>query len=382
MPKDTKNEIVVYQPDEQVRLDVCLANDTVWLSILQMSVLFGRERSVIAKHLKAAIDEGELDAAIIVQNLHNNQKGRPQAFYDLDAIISVGYRVKSLRGGSRGGRGGRRDENSSEAMSEPQNQIVVYQPDKTVRLEVRLENETVWLTQAQMATLFGCSTDNVGLHLKNIYACGELDRNSTAEESSVVQVEGRRKVSRRVSFYNLDAIISVGYRVNSVLGVKFRQWATRILKDYLLHGQALNQRLALLEDKMDRRLSRTESDVAELKDKVDFFVQTKEPPLQEVFYQNKFWDAKSLLIKLIRRAKKDLIVIDAYPGVATLDMLAKRARGVSVELVTHSNVELEESDFEAFGAQCGRFTKTICGICHDRFIIADQKEIFGSSGVC
>ncbi len=98
MTKDTKNEIVVYQPDELVRLDVCLANDTVWLSILQMSVLFGRERSVIAKHLKAAIDEGELDAAINVQNLHNNQKGRPQAFYDLDAIISVGYRVKSLRG--------------------------------------------------------------------------------------------------------------------------------------------------------------------------------------------------------------------------------------------------------------------------------------------
>ena len=127
---------------------------------------------------------------------------------------------------------------------------------------------------------------------------------------------------------------------------------------------------------MDRRLSRTESDVAELKDKVDFFVQTKEPPLQEVFYQNKFWDAKSLLIKFIRRAKKDLIVIDAYPGVATLDMLAKRARGVSVELVTHSNGELEESDFEAFGAQCGRFAKTICGICHDRFIIVDQKEIF------
>ena len=99
-------------------------------------------------------------------------------------------------------------------------------------------------------------------------------------------------------------------------------------------------------------------------------------PLQSIFYQNKFWDAKSLLIKFIRRAKKELIVIDAYPGVATLDMLAKRGRGVKIELVTHSNGELEESDFEAFGAQCGKFTKTICGICHDRFIIVDQKEIF------
>ena len=99
-------------------------------------------------------------------------------------------------------------------------------------------------------------------------------------------------------------------------------------------------------------------------------------PLQSIFYQNKFWDAKSLLVKFIRRAKTELIVIDAYPGVATLDMLAKRGRGVKIELVTHSNGELAESDFEAFGAQCGKFTKTICGICHDRFIIVDQKEIF------
>ena len=101
-------------------------------------------------------------------------------------------------------------------------------------------------------------------------------------------------------------------------------------------------------------------------------------PLAQIFYQGKFWDAKSLLIKFIRRAKKELIVIDAYPGVATLDMLAKRGRGVKVELVTHSNGELAESDFEAFAKQCGNFTKTICGICHDRFIIADQKEIYWS----
>ena len=99
-------------------------------------------------------------------------------------------------------------------------------------------------------------------------------------------------------------------------------------------------------------------------------------PLSQIFYQGKFWDAKSLLIKFIRRAKKELIVVDAYPGVATLDMLAKRGRGVSIELVTHSNGELAESDFEAFAAQCGKFTKTICGICHDRFIVVDQKEIY------
>lgn len=261
-------------------------------------------------------------------------------------------------------------------MTNAENQIVVYQPNETMRLDVRLENETVWLTQSQMAALFGCSTDNVGLHLKNIYSCGELDKGATTEESSVVQIEGHRKVSRKVCLYNLDAIISVGYRVNSVLGVKFRQWATRVLKEYLLRGYSVNARMNQLEDKVERRLAKHDGEIAELRDKVDFFVQTKEPPLQSIFYQNRFWDAKSLLIKFIRRAKKELIVIDAYPGVATLDMLAKRGRGVKIELVTHANGELEESDFEAFGAQCGKFTKTVCGICHDRFIIVDQKEIF------
>ena len=184
------------------------------------------------------------------------------------------------------------------------------------------------------------------------------------------------KQSYKTMFCNLDAILSVGYRVNSCNATIFRRWATQVLKTYLLKGYAVNSRLNQLEDKVDRRLAKHESDIIELKNKVDFFVQTKEPPLQSVFYQGKFWDAKSLLIKFIRKAKKELIVVDAYPSVATLDMLAKRGRGVSVELVTHSNGELAESDYEAFAAQCGKFTKTICGICHDRFIIVDQKEIY------
>ena len=261
-------------------------------------------------------------------------------------------------------------------MTANENQIVVYQPDETVRLDVRLENETVWLTQSQMATLFGCSTDNISLHLKNVYSVGELSREATTEDFSVVRMEGARKVRRNVTCYNLDAIISVGYRVNSILGVKFRQWATKILKEYLLRGYSINDRLNQLEDTLHRNLATHDQRIEALEDKVDFFVQTKEPPLQGIFYQNRYWDAKSLLIKFIRRAKKELIVIDAYVDVATLDMLAKRGRGVKIELITHSNGELAESDFEAFGAQCGKFTKTICGICHDRFIIVDQKEIF------
>ena len=261
-------------------------------------------------------------------------------------------------------------------MGNAENQIVVYQPNEIVRLDVRLENETVWLTQAQLCELFGVVKSNISYHLKSIFATDELDYEATVQKIRTVRLEAGRSVSRDIEYFNLDVIISLGYRINSRLGIQFRQWATRVLKEYLLHGQALNQRLSLLEDRFDRRLAKHDERIAKLESQVDFFVQTKEPPLQSIFYQNKFWDAKSLLIKFIRRAKKELIVIDAYPGVATLDMLAKRGRGVAVELVTHSNGELEESDFAAFGAQCGKFTKTVCGICHDRFIIADQREIF------
>ena len=261
-------------------------------------------------------------------------------------------------------------------MENAENQIVVYQPNETVRLDVRLENETVWLTQTQLCALFGVVKSNVSYHLKNIFGTNELDYGATVQKIRTVRLESGRNVARDIEYFNLDVIISLGYRINSRLGIQFRQWATHVLKEYLLRGYSVNSRLNQLEDKMDRRLAKHDDDIAELKDKVDFFVQTKEPPLQGIFYQGRYWDAKSLLIKFIRRAKKELIVIDAYPGVATLDMLAKRGRGVKIELVTHSNGELEESDFEAFAKQCGKFTKTICGICHDRFIVVDGKEVF------
>ena len=210
-------------------------------------------------------------------------------------------------------------------MTANENQIVVYQPNETVRLDVRLENETVWLTQEQIANLFGTKRPAITKHLANIYKSGELEREGTCSILEHMGNDGKQ--SYRTMFYNLDAILSVGYRVNSRNATLFRRWATQVLKTYLLKGYAVNARLSQLEDKVDRRLAKHDDRLATLEQKVDFFVQTKEPPLQSIFYQNKFWDAKSLLIKFIRRAKKELIVIDAYPGVATLDMLAKRGIG-------------------------------------------------------
>ena len=170
-------------------------------------------------------------------------------------------------------------------MSTSENQIVVYQPNETVRLDVRLENETVWLTQAQLCALFGVVKSNVSYHLKNIFGTNELDYGATVQKIRTVRLESGRNVARDIEYFNLDVIISLGYRINSKLGIQFRQWATRVLKEFLLRGYSVNSRLNLLEDKMDRRLAKHDDDIAELKDKVDFFVQTKEPPLQGIFYQ-------------------------------------------------------------------------------------------------
>ena len=199
-------------------------------------------------------------------------------------------------------------------MNASENQIVVYQPNETVRLDVRLENETVWLTQEQIANLFGTKRPAITKHLANIYKSGELEREGTCSILEHMGNDGKQ--SYRTMFYNLDAILSVGYRVNSRNATLFRRWSTQVLKTYLLKGYAINARLNQLEDKVDRCLAKHDQAIVDLKEKVDFFVQTKEPPLQSIFCQNKFWDAKSLLIKFIRRAKKELIVIDAYPGVA------------------------------------------------------------------
>ena len=195
-------------------------------------------------------------------------------------------------------------------MSESKNEIVVYRPNETIRLDVRLENETVWLNQTRLGELFGVDRTVVNRHIHNIYKTGELDEASTCAKIAQVQTEGVRTITRRIPFYNLDMIIAVGYRVNSFAATQFRKWATGVLKDYLLRGYAINQRLNALEDKVDRRMGKTERDVAELKEKVDFFVQTSQPPVRGVFYDGQVFDAHVFAAKFIPSATKSILLID------------------------------------------------------------------------
>ena len=269
-------------------------------------------------------------------------------------------------------------------MTPQKNEIVVYQPNDIMRIEVRFEDETVWLTQSQMAELFGCTVRNVRMHLANIYSCGELDEGSTRKDFFLVRMEGARKVSRTVTCYDLDAIISVGYRVNSVQGVRFRKWATEVLREYLLRGYSVNARLNQLEDKMDRRFSQHEAEIVELKDKVDFFVQTQTPPIQGVFYDGQLWDACSLVERLVARARASILLIDSWAGVETLDLLAKKRKGVSVTVVTSEHRDrrgkprptLAETDIAKFNAQYPSLVVRYSEKFHDRFLILDDGEIY------
>jgi hypothetical protein len=187
-----------------------------------------------------------------------------------------------------------------------QAEIVIYRATENTdfQLEVRVEDETIWLTQAQIVDLFSSSKANVSEHIKHIYQSCELDPNSTVRKIRTVQIEGNRKVSRNLDHYNLDMIISIGYRVNSIRGTQFRIWASKILKEYLLKGHVINH-----------RLERVENDVHEIKDKVskiEIQIKTNLPPNEGIFYDGQIFDAWEFVSKLIREAKKSIILIDNY----------------------------------------------------------------------
>ena len=265
-------------------------------------------------------------------------------------------------------------------MSEPKNEIVVYQPDDTMRLDVRLQDDTVWLSQEQMVKLFGRDQSVIARHIRNIFKEGELDRKVVYAKFAYTTrhgaIPGKTQV-KEVGLYNLDVVISVGYRVKSVQGTRFRQWATQVLKEFMLRGYAFNQRLNQLEDKVDRRLSKTEQDVIGLKEKVDFFVQTSQPPVRVVFYNGQVFDAHAFAAKFILSAKKSILLIDSWVDVVTLELLAKKAKGVTVEIVTsRRGNKISASDIAKFNAQHGGLTVTVSRNFHDRFIAIDGKRLY------
>lgn len=220
---------------------------------------------------------------------------------------------------------------TNEIKNIPQTEIVLYQPDESTRLEVRLEDDTVWLTQAQMSELFQTTRNNITLHIRNVFKEGELSEISVCKESLLTASDGKRYNTK---FYNLDVIISVGYRVKSQVGVRFRQWATRILKQHLLHGYSINHQLVALQQHVDERFLRIEDKLQQHDAQLDFFIRTNTPPAEMVFFNGDFFTARVALEQLIKTAKQRAIIIDPYVDAKTFDILDARAENVLAEIYT------------------------------------------------
>lgn len=257
-----------------------------------------------------------------------------------------------------------------------QGEIILYQPDEAVKLEVRLEDETVWLTQAQIVELFQSSKANISEHIKKIYESGELTADSTVRKFRTVRQEGGRSVSRSIDFYNLDMIISVGYRVSSKRGVQFRQWANRVLKEYLLKGYSINQRIEQLENNVNQRLTSHDRQLEELANKVDFFVRTSLPPVEGIFFDGQIFDAYAFATNLIKSAKSSIVLIDNYVDESVLLMLSKRATGVTATIYTKHITPQLQLDLTRHNNQYPPITILTCLNAHDRFIIIDNTDVY------
>ena len=249
-------------------------------------------------------------------------------------------------------------------------EIVMYQPDETIRLEVRVESETVWLTQQQISDLFLRDRTVINRHINNVFKEGECDKESNVHFLHIPNSD------KPVMYYSLDVIISVGYRVKSLNGTKFRRWANGVLKQYLLRGYAVNQRMFDIEQKMVEQ----GMEIAELRKKVDFFVRSSLPPVEGIFYDGQIFDAYAHIVNLIKQAKTSIVLVDNYINVDTLTMLSNRSANVSATIYTRQLSQQQQLAVQRHNQQYPSIAINVCQRNHDRFLIIDDVVyLFGAS---
>ena len=251
---------------------------------------------------------------------------------------------------------------------ENQGEIILYQPDNEVKLEVRLENETVWLNRGQLAELFARDVKTIGKHVNNALK-EELAGISVVAKFATTATDGK---VYQVEYYNLDMVLSVGYRVKSSRGIEFRRWANKVLKEYLLKGHAINYRL----EQMDTRLQKHERQIEYLTDKVDFFVRTSLPPVEGIFYDGQLFDAYKFATDLIRSARVSLLLIDNYVDESVLLMLSKRNAGVKADIYTQTVSHQLQLDVQKHNSQYPPIGIHTYKKCHDRFLIIDGTDVY------
>ena len=249
------------------------------------------------------------------------------------------------------------------------NEIVLFQSGELAEhIEVRLDEDTVWLNRQQIAMLFGRDLKTIGKHINNVFDEGELLKESTVANFATVQIEGNRKVERYIEHYNLDVIISVGYRVKSKQGTQFRIWATNVLKDYLLKGYSINNRMNRMEDNIES--------INKKINQIDLQLNTQLIPNQGIFFNGQVFDAYAFFSEIIKKAQEEIILIDNYIDESTLTHLAKKNKNVKVILYTKNLSKQLELDIKKANEQYGNFDSQSFTKSHDRFLIIDNNIVY------
>lgn len=262
------------------------------------------------------------------------------------------------------------NDNSVLKINDVDNEIILYQPNSTFSLDVRVDKETVWLTQPQIAELFGTKRPAITKHLSNIFKSGELDEDSVCSILELTAADGK---NYRTKFYNLDAILSVGYRVNTINATQFRQWANKVLKEYLLRGYSVNQRLLYMESRIDHRLSEHDRRLDELTDKIDFFVKASLPPVEGIFFNGQIFDAYKFVCGLVKSAKKRIVLIDNYVDESVLTLFDKRDNGVNATIYTDADRSRQiRLDIQRHNRQYAPIEIKYVSDIHDRFLVIDD----------
>jgi hypothetical protein len=244
-------------------------------------------------------------------------------------------------------------------------EIILYQAtDQALQLEVIIDDKTVWLTQGQMAELFNATKQNISLHINNVFREKELEPAATVKEYLTVQTEGNRQVKRKILYYNLDVIISVGYRVKSLRGTQFRIWATKVLHDYLLKGHAINHRVERIEKKL-----------IEHDQKFDLLI-TNLPPNQGIFFDGQIFDAYTFVSDIVKTASNTIVLIDNYIDETVLLLLSKRKSGVKAIIYTQQITKQIKLDLDKHNQQYQPIEVFEFKKSHDRFLIIDNQKVY------
>lgn len=251
-----------------------------------------------------------------------------------------------------------------------QGEIILYQPDEIIKLEVHLKNETVWLSIEEMSQLFGRDISVIGKHIRNIFKEEELVKDSVWAKFAYTAADGK---TYQVDYYNLDVIISVGYRVKSKQGTRFRQWANQVLKEYMLKGHAIN---SYPHRRIEEKLSEHDRQIRDLADKVEFFVRTSLPPVEGVFFNGQIFDAYKFAIDLIKSAQQSIVLIDNYVDETVLLMLSKRRTDVTATIYTQRIMPQMQLDLEKHNSQYPPVEVKTYRDCHDRFLLIDSQEVY------